>query len=137
MSVTKIGRICTADLNESAALTFAGGCYLSRRPSSPTFWFYTLAIDGKAHTFGPELLALLSDESKALLDLLDVAEFASGMDYCTCLDDQLRFSGRGPVLFPCYACAFGAHDRCRFGCDHGGEIHFPERIFDPRVKAVA
>lgn len=146
MSLTKIGRICVDDLNESAALAFAGGCYLSRRPSTPTFWFYALAIDGKAHTFTGEMEAALSDESKALLALLDVGEFESGMDiertglgmyYCTCIDDQLRFSGAGPVDDPCYACAFGAHDLCRFGCDRGGEIHFPERILDPRVKAAA
>lgn len=141
--VTKVGRMGCESLNESAALVFAGGSYLSRRPSSPTYWFYTLAIDAKVHTFGPNLMALLSDEAKALLELVDVGEFDSARDYCTCVDDTVRFWGlygqehRGRIIEPCYACLFGAHDYCSHGCDSTAEIHFPERILDPRVKAAA
>lgn len=137
MSVTKLGRICIDGLNESAALAFAGGSYLSRSPSSPSFWFYALAIDGNAHTFGPELRALLSDESRGLLELIDVGDFEKASDYCTCCDDAIRYAWHR--IDPCYACAFGAHDRCNApgGCQRHGEIHFPETILDPRVKAAA
>jgi hypothetical protein len=141
--ITKIGRIGCDSLNESAALVFARGSYLSRQPSSPTFWFYTLAIDARADTFGPNLRALLSDESKALLEFVDVGDFESASDYCTCVDDAVRFWGlygrehRGRIIEPCYACAFSAHDHCSVGCDSSGMISFPERILDPRVKAAA
>lgn len=143
--VTKLGRICVEGLNEDAALAFAGGCYLSRRPSSPTLWFFTLAIDGNAHTWGPNLRALLSDESKQLLELVDIADFAKATDYCTCIDEALTtvpFLAKHPEYRdrcapPCYPCAFGAHDRCSFGCSSVGEIHFPERIIDPQVKKLA
>lgn len=145
MSITKVGRIGIESLNESAALVFAGRSYISRRPSTPTFWFYTLAIDAKAHTFGPDLLAALSDESKALLELLDVSSFETAQDYCTCVDESwllVPYLGanpgvRGGLREPCWPCLFGSHERCCLGCTSSGEIHFPETIIDPRVKAAA
>lgn len=149
MTVTKLGRICIDDLNELADQVYAGCTLISRRPSTPSFWFYGLAIDGKAHTWGESLRSLLSEQAKALLELVDVGEFASARDYCSCVDDSLWLTltlrarpdlrtYRGRAVEPCYACAFGAHDRCSAGgCLQHGEIHFPETIIDPRVKAAA
>jgi hypothetical protein len=130
--VTPIGIIGTDSLNEDAAHFFAGQSLISRRPSSPTFWFYSLALESKTWTWGPKLHALLSDESLALLDRVDLSEYTQ---WCTCCDDSLRYGAdRGSDVI-CWPCLFDAHHLCSLDCSSSGEIHFPEKVMQMRQAA--
>ena len=137
--VTKIGQIGVDGLNELAEWAFAGCMLVSRRPSSPTWWFYGLARDAKVWSWGPKLNSLLSERSKQLLTLVDLEEMEA---WCACCDEQLwlgvgmRPASMSPV---CWPCIFDRHDLCSRpgGCDNGGEIHMPETIIDPRIARAA
>lgn len=138
--VTTIGIIGTDALNEYAEHIGAGRILLSRRPCSPTFWFYGLALDAKVWSWGPKLRALLSPGATKLLELVDLSEYTQ---WCTCCDEALGHSRfREPELVPtiphvqCWPCLFDCHDLCSHECSSSGEIHFPERVMETRRAAA-
>jgi hypothetical protein len=117
--VTKLGRIGIDGLNELAAAASTGTWLLNHRPSSPTFWFYNLAISGRANTWRSSLTDLLSDDAKHLLTLVDVGKYEA---WCMCADRSLH---AGKCY--CLPCLEDRHDECQQSdrCDLShGEIHF-------------
>lgn len=148
--MTALGRDGCEALNEYAAQFFRGDILLSHRPSSPSFWFFNLAIDANAHTFGPSLRALLSAEALTLIDCVNLAAFdpphtqcdddAPANPWCSCVDYDFAHAAtcRRPALrmwpghylsgVACWPCAMGEHAQCAIGCETSGEIHFPETV---------
>jgi hypothetical protein len=148
--VTKIGRIGCDGLNELAEQFFRGDVLLSRRPSSPSFWFFNLAIDANAHTFGPSLRALLSPEALALIGHVNLAAFdppyaqcdetSPAHPWCSCVDRAFAHGATcrrsAYSMWPghywsgveCWPCALGEHEQCADGCSTVGELHFPETV---------
>jgi hypothetical protein len=116
VSVTRLGQMGCGSLNELAAQTMAGEILLDRRPSSPSWWFAQLAADANAHTFGPELRALLSDDAKWLIEQMGIGK---GYRWCQCFDHSWH---AGRVL--CSSCILDHHEDCPI-CrgDLSGEIH--------------
>lgn len=129
--ISTIGALAVEELNRLAEWHWAGYIILSSRPSTPSFWFFSLAIDSDVIEWGRDHL---SGPARELLDLADVggrgAHAAEDRNrWCTCDDAEFHSrSYRGPQPDTCWPCLFGCHERCSFGCTWEGEVHFPERL---------
>lgn len=114
--VTKLGRMGCESLNELAAQHMRGEVLLDHRPSSPSWWFAQLANDANAHTFGPALRALLSEDALHLIEKMGIGK---GYRWCQCFDHSWR---AGRVL--CSECIRDQHEACPICLgDLTGEIH--------------